>query len=84
MTTLETCDRLKPDTTNICTDETPNPSLKHQGKGFATRTIPNSCTCFGYKGAKEYADAICGLLSDGEWELAGKPEHFPKCDPAKI
>lgn len=79
MTSLESCEPLKPNTSNICTNETPNPSVKGRNKGFATRTVPNSCTCFGFKDAKAFASGICSSLGDEEWVLAGKFKHYPKC-----
>jgi len=79
MTSLESCVPLKPDTSNICTDETPNPSVKGSGKGFVTRTIPNSCTCFSFKNALKFANGICSSLGDDEWVLAETLKHSPKC-----
>ena len=51
MTTLEVCDRIKPDTSNICTNELP-PNDNNPDRGFVTRQVPNSCTCFQFKHAK--------------------------------
>nr|QBK90352.1 MAG: transmembrane protein [Pithovirus LCPAC103] len=82
MTTLISCNRLKPDTSNICTDELPSSDPKHRDKGFATRTVPNSCTCFSYNNAFTFARAICDLVGQNEWILTSKHKHFPKCDPA--
>ena len=71
MTTLNSCNPLRPDTTNICTnEEIPN---------VPTKVVPNSCTCFGFKHSKRFAKGICGDLGDSEWKLAGKHKHFPKC-----